>query len=259
MKTTLLAVAFAISGILTLPAHAQIIPLTIDSTQSSIAITLSESTGTSQLSGDGTFDLELSDPPSGNAQITELNLVLDDGLNISFALGLLAGSTAPGDVTISLVTPGAPGTIAGTSFDQSANTLAFGGELSVFDAFGIAGGNQTVDLSTIELPPVNFDSAVVTQSGSVITVTSSFAFNSVLEIGGGPLEIVVNGSVVASGEVPVLMGDVNSDGTVNCFDIPPFVTVLITRDFQAEADINENGAVNFLDIFPFVGLLLTIQ
>ena len=53
----------------------------------------------------------------------------------------------------------------------------------------------------------------------------------------------------------VLLGDVNLDGAVNLLDVGPFVTLLSSGDFQAEADINMDGAVNLLDVGPFVELL----
>ena len=45
------------------------------------------------------------------------------------------------------------------------------------------------------------------------------------------------------------------DGTVDFFDIAPFVAVLSAKGFQAQADVNGGGAVNFLDILPFVEIL----
>ena len=56
---------------------------------------------------------------------------------------------------------------------------------------------------------------------------------------------------------PALRGDVNLDSTVNFLDIAPFVSILSTGDFQAEADIDASGEVNFLDITPFVQILST--
>ena len=52
-----------------------------------------------------------------------------------------------------------------------------------------------------------------------------------------------------------MVGDVNRDGMVSFLDIGPFVTVLTSMGFQAEADIDGNLEVNFLDIVPFVQLL----
>ena len=53
----------------------------------------------------------------------------------------------------------------------------------------------------------------------------------------------------------ILVGDVNTDGTVNFLDISPFITVLATGGNQAEADINQSGFVDFLDISPFIVIL----
>ena len=51
------------------------------------------------------------------------------------------------------------------------------------------------------------------------------------------------------------LGDVNLDGAVNFFDISPFIQVLASNSFRAEADINKDGAVNFFDISNFITLL----
>ena len=52
-----------------------------------------------------------------------------------------------------------------------------------------------------------------------------------------------------------LLGDVNLDGTVNFLDIAPFINLLATGEFQAEADANQDGEVTFLDISAFIDLL----
>ena len=54
---------------------------------------------------------------------------------------------------------------------------------------------------------------------------------------------------------PLLLGDVNGDGTVNFLDISPFIAVLSAGGFQEEADINQNTVVDFLDISFFIGVL----
>lgn len=53
----------------------------------------------------------------------------------------------------------------------------------------------------------------------------------------------------------VLLGDVNGDGQVNLLDVAPFVELVSSGGFQAEADINGDGVVNLLDVGPFVALL----
>ena len=55
--------------------------------------------------------------------------------------------------------------------------------------------------------------------------------------------------------LPVLLGDVNLDGTVNFSDIVPFIEVLSVSGNQAEADCNEDGTVNFFDVAPFIEIL----
>ena len=52
-----------------------------------------------------------------------------------------------------------------------------------------------------------------------------------------------------------LLGDVNLDGTVDFFDISPFIDLLANQTFQAEADIDGNGVVDFFDIQPFIDIL----
>jgi len=53
----------------------------------------------------------------------------------------------------------------------------------------------------------------------------------------------------------ILLGDVNLDGVVNLLDIAPFVALISSGEFQAEADINGDGEVTLLDIAGFVDLL----
>ena len=60
---------------------------------------------------------------------------------------------------------------------------------------------------------------------------------------------------IGDGVVEVLLGDVNLDGVVNLLDVQPFVVLLGSGEFQAEADVNQDGAVNLLDVDPFIGLL----
>lgn len=53
----------------------------------------------------------------------------------------------------------------------------------------------------------------------------------------------------------ILVGDINQDGVVNLSDVAPFVSLLSSGEFQAEADINGDGVVNLSDVAPFVELL----
>ena len=55
----------------------------------------------------------------------------------------------------------------------------------------------------------------------------------------------------------VLLGDANCDTEVNFLDITPFIELLSSGGFKAEADINMDGEVTFLDIAPFIQFLAT--
>ncbi len=48
---------------------------------------------------------------------------------------------------------------------------------------------------------------------------------------------------------------VNQDGVVSITDIPAFIAVLQSRQYNADADIDQNGVVNFIDIAPFIAIL----
>jgi hypothetical protein len=65
-----------------------------------------------------------------------------------------------------------------------------------------------------------------------------------------------SGAVIIRGMVSeVLLGDINLDGRVNLSDIAPFVNLVTSGTFQAEADINGDGSVDLLDVSGFVSLL----
>ena len=110
------------------------------------------------------------------------------------------------------------------------------------------------------------------QSGQTVTITERGLTLSGVLSDGEPFSIDLNSD--ANGVIPPLqdffsrfatltvtlevLGDVNQDGLVNILDIAPFVGVLSSQTFQAEADIDQNGVVNFLDISPFINILAGI-
>ena len=53
----------------------------------------------------------------------------------------------------------------------------------------------------------------------------------------------------------IILGDVDTNGVVNFFDIAPLIDLLTSGEFKAEADIDLSGSVNFLDIQPFIDIL----
>ena len=61
---------------------------------------------------------------------------------------------------------------------------------------------------------------------------------------------------VSLAEPETLLGDVDLSEEVNFSDIPPFITCLISGEYQTEADIDQNGEVGFSDIPPFIEILI---
>ena len=96
---------------------------------------------------------------------------------------------------------------------------------------------------------INVDSIASGNGKLFFTVLSSIGEFALVEM----VFDVGLGDVNQDGDVE--LGDVNQDGDVNFLDISPFIAVLSSGDFQAEADCNQNGFVNFLDISPFIGIL----
>ena len=55
--------------------------------------------------------------------------------------------------------------------------------------------------------------------------------------------------------VDVMLGDASCDGQVDFLDIAPFIALLTSGQFKAQADVDESGTVDFLDIGPFIAIL----
>lgn len=66
--------------------------------------------------------------------------------------------------------------------------------------------------------------------------------------------VTINGRVLTINPI-VIFGDINQDGVVNLLDVQPFIDLLNSGNFQAEADINQDGVVNLLDVNPFIIVL----
>lgn len=83
-----------------------------------------------------------------------------------------------------------------------------------------------------------------------------FGLDSNIDLDMGPLNAGVDLYFQLEGPADdVLLGDVNLDGVVNLLDVGPFVDLIGSGTFQAEADINGDGTVDLLDVGPFVDLL----
>ena len=116
----------------------------------------------SPITGTATLDLSEHSTSSGTAQITALSLTLTNGLSFPASVSSngtsTSGSTAAGDLSFSLVTPGAAGTLIppaqgpGGNFDQLGNQLAADGDLIL----NLPAGATTFDLSNLSINLVDF-------------------------------------------------------------------------------------------------------
>ncbi len=67
--------------------------------------------------------------------------------------------------------------------------------------------------------------------------------------------LTVTTPVAEPGAVPFILGDCNQNGEVNFLDIAPFIGILSSSVYLAQADCNQNGEVTFTDIASFIAIL----
>lgn len=182
-------------------ATAQDIPLTIDSSQSTVEIAVSGASDSSSLSGSASIELVPSSEPFSTAQVKTLNLVLDDGFTLTIFGGLITASSEPGSTSLEMTMAGDPGTVNGLNeFDQFMNEAEFAGVVSVVDPLNLAGGSRDIDLSTYE--PAGFDMLGIQLSvdGNTLTVSADIALMVPLD---DNITLDVTGVLVSTGELPV--------------------------------------------------------
>jgi len=131
-----------------------------------------------------------------------------------------------------------------------------GTEAGEFDQLQIDGGallSGTLDVSLIE----GFEGASG-QTFDIITANSvTGTFGNVIAPPGMNVQVNYSSSAVSVTLVDdVLLGDVNLDSVVNFSDIPAFISVLTSGEFQSEADCDQNGFVSFADIPVFIAILI---
>jgi hypothetical protein len=206
---------------------------------------------------------------------TTTGALLSAGLSESNGLGAGAGDAffapANGNFSGNLIFGAA--TISNVSFTGSPTDAGFvfsNGTVDSIDLLGLAsasfnGSNDAVllasDNSTVL---VDFTTDAASTTETLIDATNGNLFagqelgNAIFAAtnGGAHLRGFTLGANLSYEIDPSsLLGDVNLDGTVNFLDISPFIAVLSSGMFQAEADCNESGGVDFLDISPFIAIL----
>ena len=194
----------------------------------------------------------------------------DTGIGLANVNSFGGGQIADGlDI---LTGPG--GVIFGIDRNQDRITIAEPVDNSVFTATAydifpfrapMVGGNQftiggvnfgNINNTTVMIDGVEAELISVEDNrivGIFPTVPSSNGLRDVIVVSDEEVS-VLESSFLPLGP-PVMKGDVNMDGVVDFFDISPFVDLLSSGEFQAEADTTCNGVVDFFDISPFIALL----
>ena len=137
----------------------------------------------------------------------------------------------------------------------------FGSQPGQFDVLNVSGNLElggSVEIDFGDFVPQADDEieflVVDNMTGEFDNVT--IGGSGVSNDGGVSFDVVQSGgSLMLTNFAPILLGDVNLDGVVDFSDIPAFIEVLSTGEFQAEADTDQSGFINFLDIPAFIRLL----
>ena len=98
-------------------------------------------------------------------------------------------------------------------------------------------GQRSVDVTATILSDVDLDSEIAL----LVSPTANGTENNV----GAWVRIAADS----------LLGDANQNGSVDFLDISPFIGLLASNTYLAQADCNQDGVLNFLDIAPFITIL----
>ena len=187
-----------------------------------------------------------------------------EGSEVNISGGTVASVSRAHDGSVVNISGGT----LGSNFDARSGSVIniSGGSIGdVFEAFD--GSTVNLSGSAFVLDGVPMDNLVegqtftvldrdVTLSG-VLADGSAFSFDLNSEVDRGVfIDQFEPGATLTVTLTPeLLLGDCNLDGVVNFLDVGPFILLLRTRDYRAQADMDEDGVVSFLDIIPFVVLL----
>lgn len=173
--------------------------LVVDSSQSSTTITVLGQSDTSQTSG--TIQLATTPllSPFDTAQIFEMDLTLDEGLNFDLLGGLVSINSGAGEINVQLLSPGDPGDVVAGEFDQLGNTIGVSGVMNVIDPLNLVGGSGPFDLGSLGDQTFDFNDVLISAVGENVTIDASYSITDTVN----GVEVTVEGRVVASGTVAI--------------------------------------------------------
>ena len=170
------------------------------------------------------------------------------------ALGMqvevFGGGNMPGSGTANVITDSNTDFSGPTAVTRTLTVVLTTASTGFTADFLIDGVSQTMG------PQPLFEDSAATIPLTDLTLIDNVGFTWEGQSPGGVAgAITVDNFCVSDDRNPVLLGDVNTDETVDFGDIAPFINLLSNFGFSEEADINGDGVVNFSDIAPFIGIL----
>ena len=215
-------------------------------------------TGKTELSGSSTSFVD--GVVNFNGMVTGRGQFVGANSTVRFLDGYEPGNDTEGAVSIGF--DGSVELASGSTLDLE----IFGSESGQYDRLDIGGelivaGELIVSCPNGFVPEAGDEFMIAEVDGAVTGEFQSLSEGAVVaNMGGVELSITYLGGdgndvVLYVNCEEALIGDVNLDGAVNLLDVQPFIDLVGSGTFQAEADTNQDGLVNLLDVDPFIALL----
>ena len=193
----------------------------------------------SAISGEATFELEPITEPFKSVAIDTMELVLDDGMDLSLALGLLKAKAEPGATRVTLIEPGIPTEVVDGTFNQTENLFGFEGVIELQP-------EGELDLSTIAPILTDLENIRIFQEQTSIVAEIDFDLIFTGVVQGFEIDIAINGSARAVTGSRIA-GDVNGDGMVDAGDIDALTEAIQAGSNESVFDIDGDGMVDIDD------------
>jgi hypothetical protein len=194
------------------------------------------------LSGEGVLVVGQTAEPFDFAQLLDVSLVLDDGMDFSLLGGAVTASAEPGIARIVMVEAGAAGVVTDGRFDQLENLFQFEGEIFLSTEEG------PYDLSTMpammaDLTGIQLRSEAGRLTASGVVDVEFTAAVAVPVLGQVPLTIAVHANVEAIASLP-LSGDFDNDGQLDANDIDLLFAAIRAPSADPRFDLNGDGTLS---------------
>ncbi len=207
---------------------------------------LGTTTDRSRLAGEAVLVLDRDHPPFGTAQLTQLDVVLSDGMDLSLAGGTVRAIAQPGATRVRMIDPGEGAPVVGDQFTQLDNLFQFEGQIE------LSTQQEPFDLAAVA--PISADLTDIRLHRSADRLRTSLSVNLQFEAalsGMGfpiqiPLTIAISGKGFGSAAVP-LWGDLDGDSLLSVADLDRLAELTRAGTPNEGADLDGNGTLDFAD------------